>query len=70
VISESGIIALGKLVTNESIAGDTQLKDIIFNTLTNIIRQPPSGSTDSQRVSLVVVRTVSRKNYDVLNPVF
>jgi hypothetical protein len=37
----------------------------IFQVLGDIIRQPPSGSTDSQRLALVVIRTTSRKEYEV-----
>ena len=54
-------------MTNPSIEKDGHLTQSIFNVLSGIIRQPPSGSTDSQRLSLVVVRTISRKDYEVLN---
>jgi hypothetical protein len=66
-ISEAGILATGKIMTNPSIEKDGHLTQSIFNILNGIIRQPPSGSTDSQRLSLVVVRTISRKDYEVLN---
>jgi hypothetical protein len=53
-------------MTNPSIEKDGHLTQTVFNALGSIIRQPPSGSTDSQRLSLVVVRTTSRKDYEVL----
>ena len=52
-------------MTNPSIGKDGHLTQSVFNVLGNIIRQPPSGSTDSQRLALVVVRTTSRKDYEV-----
>jgi len=52
-------------MTNEFFMKDNETLETVFGTLQNLIRQPPSGSTDTQRLALVVVRTVSRKYYDV-----
>jgi len=57
-------------MTNTSIGKDGHLTQSVFNVLGGIIRQPPSGSTDSQRLSLVVVRTTSRKDYEVIPKIF
>ena len=52
-------------MTNNSISKDADSTESVFTTLRDIIRQPPSGSTDSQRLSLVVIRTTCRKDYEV-----
>ena len=52
-------------MTNPSVQKLGDLTQSLFNVLGNIIRQPPSGSTDSQRLSLVVVSITSRKDYEV-----
>jgi hypothetical protein len=54
-------------MSNNGITKSAQLSESVFGDLEAIIRQPPSGSTDSQRLSLVVIRTVSRKDYEVLS---
>ena len=64
-MSQNGLLAIGKIMTNNAIKKDAHFAQSVFSVLREIIRQPPSGSTDSQRLSLVVIRTVSRKNYDV-----
>jgi len=40
----------------------------IFTTLSNILQDPPSGSTDSQRLCSVVIRTASRHDYELVRP--
>jgi hypothetical protein len=54
-------------MTNSSIEKDGHLAESVFNILGHLIQQPPSGSTDSQRLSLVVVRTTCRKDYEVFS---
>ena len=44
------------------------MSDSIFTALGNILQNPPSGSTDSQRLCLVVIRTASRHDYELLHP--
>lgn len=66
-ISEAGILAIGKVLVNESFEKENRTIVTIFKVLIVLIRQPPSGSTDTQRLSLVVVRTVARKNYDLVH---
>jgi hypothetical protein len=52
-------------MTNEAFKKGDETLEIVFGTLQNLIRQPPSASTDTQRVALVVIRTVARTHYNV-----
>jgi hypothetical protein len=52
-------------MTNEKCKMSDEMTQSVFDTLVTIIRQPPSGSTDTQRLGLVVVRTLCRKDYEV-----
>jgi hypothetical protein len=52
-------------MTTDKIEKNEEMIRLIFDTLATIIRLPPSGSTDSQRLSLVVIRTTCRKDYKV-----
>lgn len=55
-------------MTNASLGKNVGMTKPVFSVLGDIIRQPPSGSTDTQRLSLVVIRTVSRKDHEVYFP--
>jgi hypothetical protein len=70
MVSEAAILALGKIITNPSIKLDEEGIKRVFDTLKQLLHHSPSGSTDSQRISLVVIRTVSRKNYEVRFSIF
>lgn len=37
----------------------------ILESLSNAIKAPASGSTDTKRLALVVIRTISRLHYEV-----
>ena len=61
-------MALGKITTHASIVKDQEMSDSIFTTLGRILQDPPSGSTDSQRLCLVVIRTACRHDYELVRP--
>jgi hypothetical protein len=67
-ISEAGILAIGKVLTNESFDKVQGTMQTILTVLISLIKQPPSGSTDTQRLSLVVIRTVAREHYELVQP--
>ncbi|TPX16558.1 uncharacterized protein E0L32_003852 [Thyridium curvatum] len=64
-IADNFILATGKYLLSSHPKSYEDTKEI-FQTLANII--PPGGPTDSRRLALVLVRTISRVNSDMTRP--
>ncbi|KAF4867851.1 eIF-2-alpha kinase activator GCN1 [Colletotrichum sp. SAR 10_70] len=64
-IADNVILATGKYLLSESVKTFDSNKKI-FEALANIIQ--PGGSVDSRRLALVIVRTMSRTNMDMVRP--
>ncbi|KAF4121008.1 Parkin co-regulated protein [Geosmithia morbida] len=64
-IANNFILATGKLLLSSPPKNFDSIKQI-FNTLAGIIE--PGNATDSRRLALVVVRTVSREDTDLVRP--
>lgn len=64
-IADNFILATGKYLLSEHPKSYEDTKEI-FETLANII--PPGGPTDSRRLALVLVRTISRVHSDMTRP--
>ncbi len=74
-ISENGVVAAGKLLLLNGTKGDNQeekyevpfpLSKKLIETLSKAMQAPVSSSNDTRRLSLVVVRTIARANYDLM----
>jgi len=64
-VADNAILATGKYLMTESTKSFEAIKPI-FTTLANIIA--PGNPTDSRRLALVIVRTISRKDMDMIRP--
>ncbi|RFU79541.1 translational activator gcn1 [Trichoderma arundinaceum] len=64
-IADNFILATGKLLLSSPPKSFDDIKQI-FDTLAIVIQ--PGNATDSRRLALVIVRTLSRKNADLVRP--
>ncbi|KAL6833031.1 armadillo-type protein [Trichoderma camerunense] len=64
-IADNFILATGKLLLSSPPKSFDDIKQI-FDTLAVIIQ--PGNATDSRRLALVIIRTLSRKNADLVRP--
>jgi len=67
-VSDKCVLAAGKLLLSESITKNFESTKSIFEVLANAAQKPESNSTDTRRLSLVVIRTICRVNYDLIAP--
>lgn len=63
-ISENGTVAMGKLLLGGELGEANEAK--VMETLATVTVAPPSSSTSTRRLALVVVRTVARINNAVV----
>ncbi|KAK6539624.1 translational activator of GCN4 [Orbilia ellipsospora] len=67
-ISDNCAVAAGKFLLSDDIHKSFEFSKTLFENLATAIKAPPSNSTDTKRLSLVVVRTASRLHYDMVKP--
>ncbi|KAF3936974.1 hypothetical protein ABW19_dt0208464 [Dactylella cylindrospora] len=67
-ISDNSALAAGKFLLSDEIHKSFELSKTLFENLATAIKAPNSNSTDCKRLSLVVLRTVSRLHYDMVKP--
>ncbi|KAL1954209.1 hypothetical protein VTO42DRAFT_1527 [Malbranchea cinnamomea] len=65
-ISDNSILAAGKYLLAEDIERNPEMDQTIVETLASVV--PPGGPSDSRRLALVVLRTVSRLEPEVVRP--
>ncbi|WPH00312.1 Hypothetical protein R9X50_00313700 [Acrodontium crateriforme] len=65
-ISDNFVLAAGKYLLTDSGNKDFDSTQPIFEALAKVI--PPGGSVDTRRLALVVIRTVSRQNNELVRP--
>ena len=65
-IADNSILAAGKYLLTPSATKSFEITKSIFEALASVI--PPGQPTDSRRLALVVVRTVSRQHNDLVRP--
>ena len=63
-IADNCVLAAGKYLLNEATNKSHEHTKPLLDALAAVI--PPGGPVDTRRLALVVVRTVSRENYDVV----
>lgn len=66
--SENMVLAAGKYLLTPPANKPFEPSKQIFEALAGAIKAPASGSTDTKRLALVVIRTVARLHYDVVKP--
>ncbi|EWC46714.1 hypothetical protein DRE_03959 [Drechslerella stenobrocha 248] len=67
-VSDNSAVAAGKFLLSDELRGSFETSRTIFESLASAIKAPNSNSTDTKRLSLVVLRTVSRLHYDGVKP--
>ncbi|KAF3922117.1 hypothetical protein ABW20_dc0110612 [Dactylellina cionopaga] len=67
-ISDNSALAAGKFLLSDDIHKSFEASKTLFENLATTIKAPTSNSTDSKRLSLVVLRTVSRLHYEMVKP--
>lgn len=65
-VQHNCVLASGKFLLADDVAEDTETASAILSVLTSAIK--PGGDIDTRRLALVVVRTISRKHPDVVQP--
>ncbi|KAI1957719.1 translational activator of GCN4 [Ophidiomyces ophidiicola] len=65
-ISSNSVLAAGKFLLTTDIDRDAETDRVVLETLISVI--PPGGPIDTRRVALVVLRTVSRLELDLVGP--
>lgn len=70
VMSENAVVGLGKILLTESIVSelDNEQQQSIFSLLGQLMVKSGSRSPDTRRLALVVLRTVGRINYALVQP--
>lgn len=67
-VSDNCVLAAGKYLLSKHTSKSYETVKTLLEALTQAIKAPPSGSIDSKRLALVVLRTVSRTHFDVSPP--
>lgn len=67
-ISDNCVLAAGKFLLSDKITKGFETTKNVLEALAVAIKAPASGSSDTKRLALVVVRTVSREHSEVYNP--
>ncbi|EPS44221.1 hypothetical protein H072_1774 [Dactylellina haptotyla CBS 200.50] len=67
-ISDNSAVAAGKLLLSNDIHKSFEISKALFENLATAIKAPNSNSTDTKRLSLIVIRTASRLSYDTVKP--
>lgn len=65
-ISDNSVLAAGKYLLSESITRNFETDKPLVEALANVIK--PGGPTDTRRIALVIVRTVSRLHPELIRP--
>ncbi|PGH15151.1 hypothetical protein AJ80_05663 [Polytolypa hystricis UAMH7299] len=65
-ISDNSVLAAGKYLLSKEITRDEELDESIFEALAAVI--PPGHPSDTRRLGLVVIRSVSRLHPDLVEP--
>ncbi|ODQ53263.1 ARM repeat-containing protein [Saitoella complicata NRRL Y-17804] len=68
VVSENSVLAAGKYLLQEEIPKEAEQIESMLDTLAAAVTDSASGSTDSQRLSLVTITTLARKHYEMVEP--
>lgn len=63
-VSDSCVLASGKYLLSEPHPKPFESTKAIFEALATAIKAPASGSNDTRRLALMVVRTIARLHYD------
>ena len=70
-VSGNCVLAAGKYLISEEMGGKGfEVVKVILEAVAGAIRGPGSGSVDTRRLALVVVRTVSRLHFEVRSFIF
>ncbi|KAI5851570.1 armadillo-type protein, partial [Morchella snyderi] len=67
-VSDNCVLAAGKYLLSEHTSKSYETVKTLLEALTQAIKAPTSGSIDSKRLALVVLRTVSRTHFDLVRP--
>jgi len=68
LVSDNCVLAAGKYLISDAISKNFEQVKRVLEALAQAIKQPNSGSNDTKRLALVVVRTVARVNFDLIRP--
>ncbi|ODV90703.1 hypothetical protein CANCADRAFT_51022 [Tortispora caseinolytica NRRL Y-17796] len=68
LISDNSVVAAGKLLLSDKFELSFEQRKNLISALASAITSPPSASTDTRRLSLVTIRTVSRLRIDYVKP--
>ncbi|KAI5776643.1 armadillo-type protein [Geopyxis carbonaria] len=67
-VSDNCVLAAGKYLMSEKISKGFETVKGIFESLTQAIKTPASGSSDTKRLALVVIRTTGRQHPELIRP--
>ncbi|KAK6361403.1 translational activator of GCN4 [Orbilia blumenaviensis] len=67
-ISDNSAVAAGKFLLSDNIHKSFETSKTLFETIAEATKGPTSNSTDTKRLCLIVLRTVSRLHYDTVKP--
>ncbi|KAL7269761.1 translational activator of GCN4 [Rhizina undulata] len=67
-VSDNSVLAVGKYLLSDATNKNYETVKGLLESLTQAIKAPVSGSTDTKRLALVVIRTVSRVHFDLVRP--
>ncbi|KAI5807467.1 armadillo-type protein [Peziza echinospora] len=68
-VSDNSVLAAGKYLISEDIPNKNfEVVKVIVEAIAGAIKAPVSGSVDTKRLALVVVRTVSRMHFELIRP--
>ncbi|TGZ81351.1 ARM repeat-containing protein [Ascodesmis nigricans] len=64
-VSDNCVLAAGKYLLSETLTKSFESTKTVLEALASATKSPASGSTDTKRLSLVVIRTVSREHSEL-----
>lgn len=64
-VSDNMVLAAGKYLISEEIKKNFEVVKVVLESISGAIKAPVSGSVDTKRLALVVVRTISRMHFEV-----
>ena len=65
-VSDNMVLAAGKYLISEEIPNKSfEVLKTILESISSAVKTPVSGSVDTKRLALVVVRTISRMHFEV-----
>lgn len=65
-VSDNMVLAAGKYLISEAVPNKNfEVVKTILEAISSAIKAPVSGSVDTKRLALVVVRTISRVHFEV-----